>query len=76
MAQENRCPKCNGVMDEGFVLDRTYGGKSPTVWVEGESETSFLAGLMIGNRAVFKVQAFRCTDCYYLEFYSTEKVEI
>lgn len=75
MATEMSCPKCNGEMAEGFVLDRgDYNIKMPSVWVEGNPETSFWSGLKTSDREAFRVQAFRCSSCNYLEFYTAEEV--
>jgi predicted nucleic-acid-binding Zn-ribbon protein len=76
MAAEKICPKCRTEMTEGFIPDHTYGGKLQPTWVEGGPETSFWTGLKTSNRAAFRVQAFRCPSCNYLEFYTTEKVDI
>ena len=76
MITESKCPKCGGAMFEGYILDRTYGGKLQSAWVEGEPEKSFWVGLKTGDRDVFNVQALRCGSCNYLEVYTTEKVEI
>jgi len=75
MAQQIKCPKCNGVMTTGYVIDRDHGGmRQEQIWVEGEPEPSFWSGLKTSNRDVFKVQAFRCANCNFLEFYTTEKM--
>lgn len=63
-------------MVEGYLLDHGHlNTKMGTVWVEGPPATSFLSGLSTENRAVFNVQAFRCDDCYFLEFYTTDRVD-
>ncbi|MEP6963802.1 MAG: hypothetical protein ABI995_17130 [Acidobacteriota bacterium] len=33
-----KCPKCESSMEEGFILDNTYGARLQTEWVEGEPE--------------------------------------
>jgi len=77
MATKAICPKCKTEMKEGFVLDRgDYNVKMASFWVEGEPENSFWSGLKTSNRDAFRVQAFRCSNCNYLEFYTTEKVDI
>jgi predicted nucleic-acid-binding Zn-ribbon protein len=77
MATEIICPKCGTEMTEGFVLDRGhYNAKMTSFWVEGKPEESFWTGLKTSNRDAFRVQAFRCRTCNYLEFYTTEKVDI
>jgi predicted nucleic-acid-binding Zn-ribbon protein len=71
------CPKCKTEMIEGFVLDRGhYNGKMKMVWVEGQPEESFWSGLKTSDRDVLRVQAFRCSKCNYLEFYTAEQVYI
>gem|GEM_PF-6144611 len=34
------CPKCNNVMEPGFIADFTYGSVNPSSWVEGHPEKS------------------------------------
>ncbi len=76
MQSEIKCLKCSGAIIEGFVLDRTYGGKFQQTWVEGQPETSFWTGIKISERETLNVQAFRCVDCNYLEFYTTDEVNV
>jgi predicted nucleic-acid-binding Zn-ribbon protein len=76
MATEIYCPKCKEQMIEGFLLDRNNEVKLQSVWVAGVPENSQWAGLKTKNRDIFNVQAFRCSHCNYLEFYTTEKVDI
>jgi hypothetical protein len=71
------CSKCKGEMTKGFVIDRgDYQVKQLQVWVEGEPEPSIWSGFKTSNKDTFQVRAFRCTDCNYLEFYTTEIVYI
>jgi predicted nucleic-acid-binding Zn-ribbon protein len=77
MMTEINCPKCKTEMTEGFVLDHgDYNYKMTARWIEGKPEESFWSGLKTSNRNAFLVQAFRCPNCNYLEFYTTEKVDI
>ncbi len=76
MATEIYCPKCRTEMTEGYAVDHTHGGKVQSTWVEGEPEESFWTGLKTSNRAAFRIQAFRCPACHYLEFYTTDQVNI
>lgn len=63
-------------MAEGFVYDRgDYEIKRRQVWVEGQPESSFWSGLKASGREAFTVKTFRCADCGYLEFYTTEKAD-
>ena len=59
---------------EGFIIDHAL--KQQQVWFEGQPEPSFLSGIKTSGRKSFKVQAFRCADCNFLEFYTTEKTDL
>ena len=72
---ENKCIKCGGTLTEGFLLDRGhYNGKMKQIWVEGEPEESFWSGIKTTDKAAYYVQAFRCENCKFLEFYTTDKL--
>jgi hypothetical protein len=34
------CPKCNSSMEEGFIVDDTYGGRVQSQWAEGKPQRS------------------------------------
>jgi predicted nucleic-acid-binding Zn-ribbon protein len=73
MSDEVKCPKCNGLMEEGFLLDR--GPEHflfQSNWVEGKAEKSFWTGLNIKNRKQREIILFRCSVCGFLEFYAPE----
>ncbi len=77
MANEMKCPKCSGAMAEGFILDHGhYDSKRQQMWVEGQPEKSFWSGIKTSDKDAFKVQAFRCANCNFLEFYTTDKVDL
>ncbi len=59
---------------EGFIIDHAV--QQQQIWFEGQSESSFLSGIKTSGRESFKVQAFRCADCNFLEFYTTEKTDL
>jgi predicted nucleic-acid-binding Zn-ribbon protein len=63
------CPKCNGTMEVGFILE---GGEGRFVseWVEGAPEFSFWTGLKTSNRRKLEVTTYRCARCGYLESYA------
>ena len=73
---EIKCPKCDSTMIEGLVADRTQETHIKQIWVKGKPEESLFFGLKTSNREAYFVQAFRCANCSYLEFYTTEKVSI
>ncbi len=67
-----KCPKCDGPMAEGFVLDRTYGANLQSIWVDGEPEKSFWTGVAVGDRQKIPVTTLRCGRCGYLESFAVE----
>ena len=59
-----RCPKCNGVMVQGFIID-FYGSKFSRVsnWVEGAPEKSFWRVTKVPPEKCIPVGVFRCSAC-------------
>ncbi|MBK9547531.1 MAG: hypothetical protein IPO52_00120 [Gemmatimonadetes bacterium] len=65
------CPKCNGPMEEGFVLDKAhYGSPTTPEWLEGKPERSFWTGLKTKGHDRYHVMTYRCERCGYLESYA------
>ena len=75
MMAENQagCPKCDGEMEEGFIIDYgAYGSQLPTDWVEGTPHRSFWhGGVKVTDRRRYEVRSYRCVRCGYLESYAT-----
>lgn len=70
------CLRCEGLMEEGFILDRAhYNAGTVNTWVEGEPVKSFWSGLKIKGKEKFGVKTFRCANCGYLESYATEETD-
>ena len=68
------CSKCQGLMEEGFILDRgDMNVGFINSWVEGEPVKSFWNGIKVNNKLQYAVKTFRCVNCGYLESYATEK---
>jgi hypothetical protein len=42
MGQEPRCPRCEGSMEEGFILEYQSGGAHTTKWIEGKPKFGWL----------------------------------
>jgi len=71
-----KCPKCQGDMEQGFVLDvrplETAGGgldPEPADWVQGVIKGGFFSpGLKVKTHR--QIDAFRCTACGYIELYA------
>ena len=77
MSAELACSACGSRMIKGFIFDRGhYDQKRQQVWVEGEPEASFWAGLKTKGREVRTVDAFRCSSCDRLEFFAGEAANI
>ena len=67
-----RCPKCNGVMVQGFIID-FYGSKFSRVsnWVEGApGKSSWFGSVPAPAEKRIPVGTFRCSVCGFLESYA------
>lgn len=59
------CVKCGGELQEGFVLDNTYGARLQSEWIEGAPERSRWVGIKLkGDLAPLSLT---------LEFYSARR---
>lgn len=67
--RSNSCPKCQGSMVEGYILDLNQA-RSVCKWIEGAPEKSFWSGLKIAGRANVNIQTWRCGRCGFLESYA------
>ena len=65
---EKKCPKCDGVMEEGELIDKGYGTSTPQHW-------SVTAGsiLGLGISGGIKIRSFRCIECGYIENYAASE---
>ena len=69
------CPKCGGTMQAGFIADFGHGGTvKPSDWVVGRPQRSFWFGTRVRDRQRFRVTAYRCGQCGYLELYARDEV--
>jgi hypothetical protein len=68
-----KCPKCSQPMDEGFIVDHTYGADLQAQWVEGPPQKSFCLGLKVGTPR--KVATYCCPKCGFLESYVETEAE-
>jgi hypothetical protein len=74
------CPKCNGQMEEGFIVDERHRFyRKVSTWVQGRPERSFMTGVRLSGKRTFETKrmfettAFRCTECGYLESYAIDR---
>ncbi len=66
-----RCPKCNGEMVQGFIVDFHAGGKRlVSNWVEGAPEASFWQSTKVPVEKCIPVGTYRCSKCGFLESYA------
>jgi hypothetical protein len=66
MSEEPRdptCRHCDAAMEEGFLLDNSFGQRLPVEWVDGPPQFTWAENVKIGDRPRYLVQAFRCTRC-------------
>jgi hypothetical protein len=66
----HQCPKCRGHMEQGFVLDNTYGGRLVSHWSSGPPAKSFWTGTKTSDDKLIPIGCFRCSDCGFLEAYA------
>ena len=69
----SHCPKCQGQMVQGFIIDQTAGGNLVSQWVAGAPRKSFWSGTKIDRSAIVPVAVFRCESCGYLESYAHDE---
>jgi hypothetical protein len=66
-----RCPKCNGEMIQGFIVDRSQGGtRFVSSWVEGPPQKAFWSGTTASDANHVPVGTFRCSVCGFLESFA------
>ena len=70
---DTRCPKCNSLMNEGFILDyRHHHSTATQKWVEGPVERFWFGLLKLRGRRRLEVRTSRCSRCGYLESYARD----
>lgn len=70
MDTPQHCPKCNGHMVQGFVLDNTYGSHDVSQWAQGAPVKSLWVGTKLPQHEMVPIGAYRCEACGFLEFYA------
>ena len=65
------CPKCNGSMSEGFIVDQgDYGSAHVSTFQSGEPRKSFWTGLKQSKDNQVEIKTLRCNNCGFLESYA------
>jgi hypothetical protein len=68
-----KCPKCNGEMKEGFVVDHGYGKRFVATWVAGPPEDTIFGNPKVLGKEQHPIQTFCCESCGYLESYANRQ---
>ena len=68
--EQRICPKCSGKLEQGLMIDNTYGGVGQAEWAEGPPERSFWVGLKLKGKAKHPITTYRCERCGFLESYA------
>ena len=68
--ETSQCPKCNGEMVQGFIVDRTKGAVHVSSWFAGAPKRSFWFGIKEPASEAIPIGTFRCSACGFLESYA------
>ena len=68
--ETSRCPKCNGEMMQGYIVDHLHGGVRVSSWIEGAPKKSIWFGLESPEERPLPIGTFRCSACGFLESYA------
>jgi transposase len=63
------CPKCNGQMERGFIIDHSHTAQAVSEWAPGPPQRSFWTGTKLPEGRL-PIGTFRCSACGYLESYA------
>jgi hypothetical protein len=68
------CPKCQGDMQPGFVMDKNNHLQAVAHWFAGQPKKSFWIGTKTPDES-FPLGAYRCINCNYVEFFADSEFE-
>ena len=69
------CPKCQGKMERGWLVDFAHGGIAVLQWAPGTPERSWWSGAKVNRKKLLEVTTFRCSECGYLEVFANPERE-
>jgi predicted nucleic-acid-binding Zn-ribbon protein len=75
MEAEHKCSKCSGEMEAGFLQDHDKGASTPGEWIEGVPVVSWMGYVNVRDKVHYRIEAFRCMQCGYIEQYAKQQVE-
>ena len=65
------CTKCDGKMEQGFILDFHRRGQIASQWAPGSpKKPPFFWFTIVPDETILPVGTFRCNSCGYLEQYA------
>lgn len=70
MPRSTDCPKCQGKMGDGVIVDRGYGQSFISHWLPALIKVSRWFGLKVRKKDVIPTVTLRCTRCGILESYA------
>ena len=57
-------------MEQGFIIDNTYGARIVSHWSAGQPRKSFWTGTKLPEEKQIPIGTFRCESCGFLESYA------
>ncbi len=70
MIRPTACPKCQGTMSEGVLVDNGYYAYTVGAWQAGAPVVSRWTGLKVNKKALIPTTAYRCGRCGFVELYA------
>lgn len=68
--QTRRCLRCDGDMQEGFVVDYDFNGRRPAKWVEGAPTPGLIYEVRLAGKQQYRISTYRCQQCGWLESFA------
>ena len=68
-----KCLRCEGKMEDGFLLDEGHGRRWSLRWVAGLPVRAFFTGVKVRDKRRHRVEADRCCDCGWLDLYAIKR---
>ncbi|MEO7787391.1 MAG: hypothetical protein ABIR77_06150 [Sphingomicrobium sp.] len=70
MPRSTDCPKCQGKMSEGVLVDMGYGQAMASQWQPGPAVVTRFWGLKLRKKEWIPTVTYRCGRCGFLESYA------
>jgi Domain of unknown function (DUF6487) len=80
---EMTCPKCQGEMESGYLIDHSYRAFLVSLWARGKPKKNWWFSLQSGYAITLPrpndqipVGTYRCTTCGFLESYARKEFAV